>query len=725
MLALVILLAAACGASAQDQPRGLPPCHVSCQGLISENLTPLTFSSPRGTYTMQIVPIRGDFHHLEADLIITSAVGSRYRLLHVAGHAFFVTDNGRVVTIEATEPTALPSRVQVLDLMGRELAALDVDFLSDPVLATDGSCLAYRSRDGIVALSLSDFHETVYPHLDLFTAGPNGRVAGVRNGTELLVFDPQDPPLSLSLDRRPRRVCFSWDGSHLLLLDPDALVRVRIPTGERDLLITAPGGATLRDVRITASATYVGLRRVEGDIYFGELISLHPEGHVLNHEQGPSRQIPRAADLPLTTRGIPWPLEPNAQHPVGNTYGEFQDYGASYLHPGVDVMGSPFQPLYAVADGVVKAILTTSGEWHWRIATGEPTGGTSVGYLYAHVEETSIAVDVGDPVVAGQYLGVLVEWPIYDFTHVHFARIEDSGWQWFGNWLCTDNPHLDLENQTETEIPIFEPARGSDLLAFCANQSSDYQEPDRLHGEVDIIAHVGDTIGSDWVCSVQEIRYTIYPAGHPDQPIVDDKLAVSFDMALDTYQSGPIDPFLVDLLYKQDSVCHTYGDYEQREFFHIVSNSDGDQIYDEQDLWEAWDTSTLPDREYVIRVTAADVVGNTAIDSMIVTTDNGNPVSVSLGTPTPALTLRGHPNPFPNQTQVTFLLPASAPLGLSIYDLSGRLVRNLFQSNLAGGLHSMRWDGRNSRGEEVPSGLYFCRLVSPIGTRTERLILIR
>ena len=104
--------------------------------------------------------------------------------------------------------------------------------------------------------------------------------------------------------------------------------------------------------------------------------------------------------------------------------------------------------------------------------------------------------------------------------------------------------------------------------------------------------------------------------------MVDDKLAVFFDMVLDTYQNGPIDPFLVDLLYKQDSTCDTEGDYGSREFFHILTNSNGDQVYEASDLLEAWDTEALPDDDYVIEVTATDVAGNSTTASMVVTTDN-------------------------------------------------------------------------------------------------------
>ena len=725
LLALVVAFVSPGAIAAQNRPDTPTGYSVTCQGLIREESAPLTIMSPAGFYTMTISPVRGDFHFLEADLIVNSAVGQQHRLPHVVGNAFFVSDLGRIVAIETSHPTVQPSRVRVLDLSGRELTTMQVDRLSDPVLSADGSKLVYRSTDGIVVVDLLSFEETLYPRFDLFVIGPRGELAGISDGTYLHLHNEHGVILSIRLEQRPQRVSFSWDGFSLLVLDRSALLRFAIPSGEREVLLIAPDGTRLRDLHVTASAVLVGLRRVDVNTHAGELITLRPDGHVLDRQRGPSKVIPRADDILKTSRGLRWPLAPNAQHSVGNTYGEYQNYGSSYLHPGVDAMGSPYQPLFAVADGVVKAILTTGGEWHWRIAIGEPTGGTSVGYLYAHVDEYNIAVDVGDPIMMGQYIGALVPWPVYDFTHCHFARIEDTGYEWHGDWLCTDNPHLDFDNQTETEAPVFEPAVGSDLLAFCANQSSSYQDPSALHGAIDIIAHVGDRIVSDWICTIQEIRYTIHAVGYPEYPIVDNKLAVYFDMALDTYQGGPIDPFLVDLLYKQDSTCRTYGDYDRREFFHILTNSNGDQIYEESDLWEAWDTSLLPDGDYVVSVTASDVAGNTTTDSMIVTTANGNPASVDPAGESPMLMLRSYPNPAVGEVLVSFSLPAADLVCLSVYDPMGRLVRELLHADVPEGAHSLQWDGRNARGTDVPSGTYLYRLVSSAGTRSERFVLLR
>jgi hypothetical protein len=325
-------------------------------------------------------------------------------------------------------------------------------------------------------------------------------------------------------------------------------------------------------------------------------------------------------------RDFMWPLLPDETPPIGNSYGEYQNYGGyAYRHPGIDLLGDDNQPVYAVADGYVKAVLTTSGEWHWRVAVADAAVSERCrGWLYAHLDLLSIAVTVGDTVVAGDYLGNLVPWPVADFTHLHFARIEHQGETWDGQWLCPGNPHLLMNNVAEDDSPFFLEANGA-LLAFCENNTSTYYSPDALFGEVDIVAHVGDRIKSDWVVCAQEIRYHIYPHGRPEFPVVDDKLAVYFDHSIDVYQGGMMDQLLVPILFKDDSVCPTAGDYYSREFYHILTNSDGDSIPELTDEEESFNTALLPDGEYVVRLRALDVAGNTADDSMTVTLANGNP----------------------------------------------------------------------------------------------------
>jgi hypothetical protein len=353
------------------------------------------------------------------------------------------------------------------------------------------------------------------------------------------------------------------------------------------------------------------------------------------------------------------------------------------------------------------------------------TANTCKGYLYAHLVQTSIPVHVGDIITQGQFLGNLVTWPNDNFHHCHFTRLQDTGVTWGGSWLSIENPNTTMQNMLDTHPPVFEPARGTDLLAFCANETSTYQSPTALHGAVDIIAHVGDQIESNWVCSVQSIRYTIYPLHRPDSPIVNNKLSVNFNMSLDTYGSGQHDAFLINLLYKQDSTCRTQGDYSAREFYHIITNSNGDEIYDTSDQQEAWNTTQLPDGQYVIRVVARDAYGNATADSMTVSTWNGNPSEVNPVAPLTDTTLRAYPCPSAGPVTLVFSSPRDRAADASIFDLSGRLVRVLRSSVTAPGAQRLEWDGLDLTGHAVANGLYLCRVQTLQGAATERVILAR
>jgi len=75
----------------------------------------------------------------------------------------------------------------------------------------------------------------------------------------------------------------------------------------------------------------------------------------------------------------------------------------------------------------------------------------------------------------------------------------------------------------------------------------------------------------------------------------------------------------------------------------------------------------------------------------------------------PAL-LGARPNPSPGKNEIGFVLPADARVILRIYDVGGRLVRTLVDGPTPAGVHRIPWDGTDSRGRAVTSGVYFSKL---------------
>lgn len=70
------------------------------------------------------------------------------------------------------------------------------------------------------------------------------------------------------------------------------------------------------------------------------------------------------------------------------------------------------------------------------------------------------------------------------------------------------------------------------------------------------------------------------------------------------------------------------------------------------------------------------------------------------------------PNPFNPQTEISFSLSGEAHVRIGVYDVRGRLVRVLADEVRQPGEHRLVWDGRDSAGEHVASGTYYCRMSS-------------
>lgn len=83
------------------------------------------------------------------------------------------------------------------------------------------------------------------------------------------------------------------------------------------------------------------------------------------------------------------------------------------------------------------------------------------------------------------------------------------------------------------------------------------------------------------------------------------------------------------------------------------------------------------------------------------------------------------PNPFRSATVLEYTLAARALVSLKIYDLQGRMVRNLYEGEREAGRHRASWDGRDTNGMAVGPGVYFAQLSSAGQIDRRRLIFVR
>ena len=457
---------------------------------------------------------------------------------------------------------------------------------------------------------------------------------------------------------------------------------------------------------IDNSLYFVEKIRENEDIFF----NLYRTDDLLNIEKLDKKVL--HLNLNRTHEPILSPLNygaPNYPFPVGNSYGEIQQYGYNpYLHPGVDFLGDDYQEVYAVHDGFVKAVLTTGGDPYWRVAiANEDVSTETEGYLYAHLNEDSIVHTVGDSVTAGDFLGTLYPWGWYDFTHIHFARLQDEGAQWFGTWWTIDNPHIDVTNIQDTIPPTFENAQEFNLFAF-RDINGDYLEPFDLSGEFDIIAKCHDIENSDWRIDIWDINFSLHPIDDPDSTVYE-QFSFSYDMPIDTYFSNYWTDIVLNTIYSRDATCYSIGNYDEREYYHIITNSNGDSLITEEDADEIFDSTDFLDGAYWLKVSTRDASMNTTVDSMIVYFNNGiNSTDEEIVSSSVQL-FQNYPNPFNPSTTISFKLNTefTEDIELVIYNLKGQEVRKFsifnFQSSIV-------WDGTNQNNQPVSSGMYFCKL---------------
>ena len=103
---------------------------------------------------------------------------------------------------------------------------------------------------------------------------------------------------------------------------------------------------------------------------------------------------------------------------------------------------------------------------------------------------------------------------------------------------------------------------------------------------------------------------------------------------------------------------------------------------------------------------------------------------LALLTPAETALLHNYPNPFNPETWIPYQLKTPTEVRIAIYDPRGVLVRELSLGYQVAGRYTSRaraayWDGRNTVGEPVASGLYFYTLIAGDFSATRRMVILK
>jgi hypothetical protein len=175
-----------------------------------------------------------------------------------------------------------------------------------------------------------------------------------------------------------------------------------------------------------------------------------------------------------------------------------------------------------------------------------------------------------------------------------------------------------------------------------------------------------------------------------------------------------------------------------RDVFLIKTNSFGMQLWSRTYGGTEWDwgksvQQTL-DGGYVIGG-YTDSFGNGNRDFYMIKTNSAGYLGIETGgtdesgIPVAYSLSQNFPNPFNPMTTITFEIPGNADgrelLSLTIYDIRGKLVRELINSTLKPGKHLVVWDGLDDGGRKVQSGLYLYRLKTGESFLTRKMTVLK
>ncbi len=108
-----------------------------------------------------------------------------------------------------------------------------------------------------------------------------------------------------------------------------------------------------------------------------------------------------------------------------------------------------------------------------------------------------------------------------------------------------------------------------------------------------------------------------------------------------------------------------------------------------------------------------------SLEKIMSPTERGEPVE------TVATLALSATSPMDDRSLIELTGPVGTEVAARVYNASGRLISTLFEGRLHGGSERLIWDGTDSNGQRVSSGVYFVRLESEGESRSSKVVLIR
>lgn len=166
--------------------------------------------------------------------------------------------------------------------------------------------------------------------------------------------------------------------------------------------------------------------------------------------------------------------------------------------------------------------------------------------------------------------------------------------------------------------------------------------------------------------------------------------------------------------------------------FDFISEDSGEEIFTPHDDTDADGVAvvTIPAGDYQIELTPSpdSPFEPRILNGYTVASDTSEVFILKTGSdplPSNFVLKQNFPNPFNDITSIPYVLFESVAVELAIFNQLGQQVAEYAHDPQGIGYRMIEWDGKDSQGQPVASGLYFYRLRTSVDEQTRRMLLIR
>jgi flagellar hook assembly protein FlgD len=86
---------------------------------------------------------------------------------------------------------------------------------------------------------------------------------------------------------------------------------------------------------------------------------------------------------------------------------------------------------------------------------------------------------------------------------------------------------------------------------------------------------------------------------------------------------------------------------------------------------------------------------------------------------------QNYPNPFNPETVIKYALPEDCQVELTIYNILGQKVKAMVDEFQSAGFRMVHWDGRDDKGNQLASGVYFCKITAGKYVDVKKMTVLR